>query len=93
MKLSKFLVFSRRPTSSPPPPLFLVTRGAASLGVSLGLGDEAPVVFVDEDSPETAVTVPHVEVVLVPTTGFPLADDGHPEHNVLSLHKINILYF
>ena len=70
-KLKVFLVFSWLP---PPPQLFLLTRGA-SLRLQLGLGDEAPLMFVDEDSPEGPVTVPDVEVVLVSTTGLSLADD------------------
>ena len=71
----------------PPPQLFLLTAGGGLRVHLVYLGDEAPLVFVDEDSPQGSVTVPDVEVVLVPTTGLSLADDGHPEHDVLALNK------
>ena len=77
-------MFSRLP---PPPQLFLLTAGGGLRVHLVHLGDEAPLVFVDEDSPQGAVAVPDVEVVLVPTTGLSLADDGHPEHDVLALNK------
>ena len=64
------------------PQLFLLSP-EASPGLHLGLGDEAPVVFVDEDAPSGAIAVPDVEVILVPATGLSLAEDNYPEHKVL----------
>ena len=56
----------------------------------LRLGEEAPLMFVDEDPTQGPVCVPDVEVVLVPTAGLAFAQHLHFKHNILSLIKIGM---